>query len=160
MNIDDLKKLTQEIVAQARLLSARHTSEGDAPVNYACIFTQSQSEYQEMVTLARQMGPVVDETATGPVFQITPLHTDAGDLCMLKIRRPDPKRPERGDADFTVSDYQGFKKKYLGKSGFALIERPNMEMIELIDPTFNVIAYYSHPTLAEVLGIRSGRAES
>ena len=73
---------------------------------------------------------------------------------MLKIRRPDPKRPERGDADFTVSDYQTFKKTQLGKPGFGLIERTNMEMLELVDPDFDVLAYYSHPTLAEVLGIQ------
>lgn len=154
MTIDNLKKLTQEIVTQARLLSAKHTNERDAPVNYACIFTQSQSEYEEMLNLARQMGPVIDDTPTGPVFQIATLSTDAGDLGLLKIRRPDPKRPERGDADFTVSDYQTFKKTHLGKPGFTLIERQNMEMLELIDPSFDVIIYYSHPTLAEALGIQ------
>ncbi|QQG39550.1 MAG: hypothetical protein HYS81_04185 [Candidatus Aenigmatarchaeota archaeon] len=160
MDIVDMKKLIQEIVAQACLLSAKHTSERDAPVNYACIFTQSQSEYEDMLNLARQMGPVVDDTSTGPVFQIVPLSTDAGDLGLLKIRRPDTKRPERGDADFTVSNYQAFKKTCLGKPGFALIKRRNMEMLELVDSSFDVIAYYSHPTLAEVLGIKSSVSRS
>ncbi|HHT9116067.1 MAG TPA: hypothetical protein ACFYEL_06320 [Candidatus Wunengus californicus] len=154
MIIDDLKKLTQEIVAQARLLSAKHTSQRDAPVNYACIFTQSETEYEEMLDLARQMGSVVDNTPTGPVFRIATLSTEAGYLEVLKIRRPDPKRPERGDADFTVTDYKVFKKTHLGKPGFSLIEREKMEMLELIDPSFDVLAYYSHPTLAEVLGIQ------
>lgn len=154
MTIDDIKKITQEIVSRARQLSLKHTNETDAPVNYACIFTQSQSEYEEMLDVASQMGSVVEETSTGMVFHITPLPTDAGDLGLLKIRLPDPKRPERGDADFTVSDYQAFKNTYVGKPGFALIERENMEMIELRDPSFSVIAYYSHPTLGEVLGIR------
>lgn len=154
MTIDDLKRLIQDIVAQARLLSAKYTSEGNAPVNYACIFSQSQAEYKEMVHVAGQMGPVVDDTPTGPVFQIATLFPDAGDLGLLKIRCPDPKRPQRGDADFVVLDYQKFKKTYLGKPGFALIKRQNMEMLELIDPSFDVIAYYSHPTLAEVLGIQ------
>ena len=160
MTIDNLKKLTQEIVAQARLLSAKHTSERDAPVNYACIFTQSQSEYEGLLDMALQMGSIVDETPMGPVFKIAPFSTDAGNLGLLKIRRPDPKRPERGDADFTVSDYQKFKKTYLDKPGFALIERKNMEMLELVDPSFNVIAYYSNPTLAEALGIQASKAQS
>jgi len=104
-----------------------------------------------MVEVAHQLGSVVQETPTGPVFQIKPISTVAGALRLLKIRRPDPKRPERGDADFTVTNYDSFKNKYLGKPGFSLIKRTNMEMIELIDPSYDVIAYYSYPTLADVL---------
>ncbi len=164
MTTDELTALTRQIVADARRLNATHTDQPDAPVNYACIFAQSPAEYDELVKVARQLGPVADDTATGPVFHIPPLSTDAGMLRLLKIRRPDPKRPERGDADFTVSDYGTFKKTYLGKPGWGLIERKNMEMLELIDPSFNVLAYYSHPTLAEVLKLsvdqppKSGRS--
>ena len=155
MTLEDLKTIAQNIVAQACVLSNKHTSELNAPVNYACIFTQSDSEYEEMLSLARQLGNVADETAMGPVFSIVPFPTEAGELRLLKIRRPDPKRPERGDADFTVSDYFKFKEAHLTKPGFSLIERKNMEMIELIDPSFSVLAYYSHPTLAEVLKLQS-----
>lgn len=155
MTLNELKVLTQQIVTQARELSAKRTDQGQAPVNYACIFTQSQEEYDELLALASAIGKAVDRTAMGPVFQISPISTVAGELHLLKIRRPDPKRPERGDADFTVSDYRAFKAKYLGTPGFGLITRPNMEMIELIDPSFNVLAYYSHPTLAEALNITS-----
>jgi hypothetical protein len=151
MKVDELKTLIREIVAESRRLSAAHTPEQQAPVNYACVFTQSTAEYEEMVNVARQLGPVAQETPTGPVFYIAPLSTVAGTLRLLKIRRPDPKRPERGDADFTVADYESFKKTHLGKPGFNLIKRTGMEMIELIDPSYNVIAYYSHPTLADVL---------
>jgi hypothetical protein len=159
MTLDDLKKLTQEIVAQARLLSAKHTNEPEAPVNYACIFTHSMHEYEELLQLAGQMGPIAQDTPTGPVFYIAPLSTDAGELRVLKIRKPDPKRPERGDADFTIPDYQAFKKTHLGKPGFDLIERKDMEMIELVDPKFDVLAYYSYPTLAEVLRIRARESQ-
>jgi len=151
MTTDELKALTRQIVAEARRLNAAHTDQPNAPVNYACIFAQSSAEYEELVSAARQVGSVVHDTATGPVFYITPLSTEAGTLRLLKIRRPDPRRPERGDADFTVADYDTFKKKHLGRPGFNLIERKDMEMLELIDPSFNVLAYYSHPTLAEVL---------
>jgi hypothetical protein len=157
MTVDELKKLTQEIVAEARRLSAAHTSAEQAPVNYACVFTQSIAEYEKMVKVARQLGPVAQDTPAGPVFYIPPLSTVAGTLRLLKIRRPDPKRPERGDADFTVADYETFKKTHLGKPGFGLIKRTAMEMIELIDPAYNVIAYYSHPTLAAVLKLDTGQ---
>lgn len=151
MTTDELKKLAQEIVAESRLLSAAHTSEPKAPVNYACVFTQSTVEYEEMVRVAHLLGPIAQDTPTGPVFHIAPLSTVAGELQLLKIRRADPKRPERGDADFTVADYESFKKEHLGRPGFGLIKRTEMEMIELIDPAYNVIAYYSYPTLATLL---------
>ncbi len=156
MTADELKKLVQENVAEARRLNAAHTSEVDAPVNYACIFSQRAEEYEEMVKTAHELGPIVEDTAMGPVFHIAPLMTDAGALRLLKIRRPDPKRPERGDGDFTVADYEKFKKTYLGQPGFHLIKRPKMEMIELADPAFNVLAYFSHPTLATILKVGDG----
>lgn len=160
MTRSELVKLVQDIVIQARRLTATHTDQGHSPVNYACIFTQSQAEYDEMLGLAQQMGTTIETTAMGPVFEITPIQTEAGKLGILKIRRPDPKRPERGDADFTVSDYSTFKKSYLGKPGFGLIERPDMEMIELIDPTFKVLAYYSHPILADVIKYRREKSKA
>ena len=157
MKIQELKNLVQEIVAESRRLSAAHTSEHQAPVNYACVFTQSTSEYEEMLKVARQLGSVVQNTAMGPVFHITPLSTMAGVLRLLKIRRPDPKRPERGYADFTVADYGKFKKTYLGRPGFSIIKRAGMEMIELTDPSYNAITYYSHPTLATILRLDIGQ---
>ncbi len=154
---EDLRALTKEIVEQAHRLSRKHTGERDAPVNYACIFAQSDAEFSVMVAFAKELGNVVDETPTGPVFLIEGLPTSAGEVRILKIRRPDSKRPERGDADFTVRNFAVFKEKNLGRPGFGLITRPNMEMIELIDSSFDVLAYYSHPTLADVLGIDLAR---
>lgn len=153
MTIEKLKKNIQEIVSEAQRLCAAKTCEGKAPVNYACIFSQSEVEYQELVSLACQLGTIVQDTKMGPVFHIAPLTTVAGDLELLKIRRPDPKRKEMGDADFTVADYESFKKKYLGKPGFNQIIRPSMEMVELIDPSHNAIAYFSCPALSTVLKI-------
>jgi len=154
MTIDHLKKLVREIVEDARRLSLAYTGAGNAPVNYACVFAQSEEEYEELIEVARQMGPIVQETAMGPVFRTAPLETVAGPLELLKIRRPDPKRRQRGDADFTVADYEKFKKTYWGRPGFGIIKRPEMEMIELIDPAYNAIAYFSHPTLAQVMKIK------
>jgi hypothetical protein len=153
MTGDDLKKLVREIVAEARRLSNAYTSEGNAPVNYACVFAQNEAEFDGLANFARQLGPMVQDTSMGPVFLIAPLQTVAGDLELLKIRRPDAKRLERGDADFTVADYESFKKTYLGKPGFGFIKRPEMEMIELIDPSYNAVAYFSYPTLAAILKI-------
>ena len=156
MDADGLTKMVREIVADSSRLSAAHTSER-APVNYACVFTHTTAEFDETAAAARRLGTVAQETPTGPVFHIAQLKTVAGKLFLLKIRRPDPKRTERGDADFTVADFDSFKKKHLGKPGFSLIRRTEMEMVELIDPSYDVIAYYSHPTLAEVLKLDAGK---
>ncbi|OGN28169.1 MAG: hypothetical protein A3A33_02330 [Candidatus Yanofskybacteria bacterium RIFCSPLOWO2_01_FULL_49_25] len=153
MKHSEFVKMVQDIVKEAHELCDKHTTEKTAPVNYACIFAQSEEEYDTLLACAQELGTIVQEKASGLVFQIRPLDTVAGKLEVLKIRKPDAKRPEQGDADFTVSDYVEFKKAYLGKPGFDIIVRADMEMMELADPAFNVLAYFSHPPLFEVLGL-------
>jgi len=148
------QRIIQDTVKQASVLKGKHTTEKDAPVNYVCIFTQSDKEYQELDVQVAKTGKVIKETKMGNVYQVDPMQTVAGKLQIVKIRKPDPERLEWGDADFTVSDYKSFKKEYLNKPGFKLIERPDMEMIELADPKSKVLAYFSNPTLGEVLGIK------
>jgi len=145
------KELVKDIVKKAQALKDQHTDERSAPVNYACIFSQDKDEYQKLIRIAEVMGKIIKITQSGNLYEINPIETSAGLLKILKIRMPDTTRPERGDADFTVSDYLKFKEKYLLKEGFKLIERPDMEMIELIDPDFDVRAYFSHPPLNKQL---------
>ncbi|MBT3583044.1 hypothetical protein HN924_00335 [Candidatus Woesearchaeota archaeon] len=154
MNTLNLKKLVKEIVGRADELKRKHIENKDALVNYACIFSQSKDEYDELLEAAKKMGTVVKETPTGLLFQIKPLKTVAGDLKLLKIRIYDPTRPEQGDADFTISNFAAFEKKYLPKSGFKLIKRPDFVMIELMDHKFDVRAYFSNPTLEVQLNIK------
>jgi len=158
MDVCGLKQSVQEIVKKASDLKDKHTSEENAPVNYACIFCQSDEQYNSLVVLAQGIGKIIEETLTGPLFHIHPLDTIAGKLRLLKIRKPDATKPELGDADFTVSNYPEFKKRYLSKKGFKLMlsnytVRKNFEMIELTDPEFNVRAYFSNPSLDKQLGI-------
>lgn len=141
------KELVKDIVKKAQALKDQYTDEGLASVNYACIFSQDEDEYQKLMRIAKVMGKMIKTTQSGNLYKINPIETSAGQLKLLKIRMPDVTRPERGDADFTVSDYPKFKEKHLPKEGFKLIERPDMEMIELIDPDFDVRAYFSHPPL-------------
>jgi hypothetical protein len=153
MEIEELKRLVQEIVKLANSLKNKHTNEKDALVNYACIFSQSQEEYEELLKLAKKLGKVLKETQNGPLLHIEPLETVAGKLQLLKIRAPDITRQERGDADFTISNYPEFKEKVLSKKGFKLIKREHMEMMELVDKEFNVRAYFSYPPLDEQLNL-------
>lgn len=153
MNLEEFKTIVQLIVAEASKLRDARTSEHGALVNYSCVFSQTEQEYKALLAAANQLGKIVQETEMGPVFYIGPVETTAGDLRIVKIRKPDPQRTERGDADFTVTDYSVFKKRYLGKPGFKVIERKEMEMIELADPAFNVLAYFSNPPLGKVLNL-------
>ena len=152
MNIEDLKNIVKNIVAQADILKCQLLND-PAPVNYACIFCQSDDEFMSFLGIVKQVGTVAQNTKAGPVFQIEPLPTIAGNLQLLKIRKPDPTRPERGDADFTLSNYDKFKKEHINQKGFKLIDKGNLEMIEYRVPDANVLVNFSNPTLAHVLGI-------
>lgn len=146
--------LIQTIVSQATTLKDKYLEIGQTPVNYACIFAHNLNEYNVFNTIAQQLGKVVKDTPTGIIFQFPPINTATGELKLVKVRRPDPTRTELGDADFTVPNFPEFERDVLTKKGFSLIQRENMKMIELIDPAFDVRAYFSHPTLLVLLGIK------
>ena len=147
MDVAEFQELVKSIVKDSNKLKDSHTVEKEAKVNYACVFAQDSNSYGEFLKAANELGKVIDDTPTGPLFQIAPLDTIAGRLKLVKVRKPDPSRKERGDADFTVSDYDSFKEMYLSKPGFRLIERPKFEMIELTDSRFDVLAFFSNPPL-------------
>ena len=154
MTKSELIDIVTSLVSDACALKDRHTDEKDAAVNYACIFPQSQEEYDEYYAVADVIGKVVKETATGNLFLVDAIPTVSGELRLVKVRKPDPTRTERGDADFTVADYDSFKKDILGKEGTKLIERPEMEMIELMEKEADVRVYFSNPPLDIQLGIK------
>jgi len=154
MDTEDLKIRVKNIVEKATALKNKHIDDKNTPVNYACIFSQSKEEYDELIEIARKIGNVIKETPTGLLFQIEPLQTVSGVLKLLKIRLPDPTRPELGDADFTVSNFPKFEKKYLSKTGFKLIKKEDFVMIELMDSEFDVRVYFSNPPLDVQLNIK------
>ncbi|RJO60519.1 hypothetical protein C4544_04930 [candidate division WS5 bacterium] len=145
MTKEELQELAKDIVKHACELKDKHTDQKDAPVHYCCIFSQSDDEYGDLLSAANKIGKVIEETPTGPLFQIELIETVSGSLQILKIRTPDPTRPERGDADFAAKNYEEFKEKYLSEPGFNMIERDTLEMIEIMDSAFNVRAYFSNP---------------
>ena len=152
MNLEKFKNLIQDMVKESSKLKDKYTNQKNARVNYTAIFCQNDKEYNNFLNLANQLGEVFKETQTGPLFLIN-LETESGKLKLLKIRKPDEKHLERGDADFTVDDYNDFKESYLSKPGFSLIERDDFEMIELVDPSFNVRTYFSNLPLDQQFGL-------
>ncbi|MFA7654368.1 MAG: hypothetical protein WCX97_05055 [Candidatus Magasanikbacteria bacterium] len=145
--------LATDIVKKACELKNKFTDAIDAPVNYACVFSQSDDEYDELKKLTGKIGKVIEQTPSGPLYHVNPIETVSGQLKLLKIRHPDVAKPERGDADFTINNYHDFKDKYLQQERFKLIPRVNFEMIELMDSDFNIRVYFSYPPLDKQLGI-------
>lgn len=144
----DIKRIVvQEILMRAIALKDKYTEERNAKAFWVCVFSQSNEEYGELLEATKKLGDVFEEGYNGVKFLLKePL---GGSVKILKVRKPDPQRKERGDADFSVSDYESFKKSCLGKENFKLIPRDNFEMIELKELGSSVIAYFSDPPIEE-----------
>lgn len=156
MDYEEILYIVKEIVEKADDLKVRYTKESGARVNYACIFCQNEDEYEIFRKAVEENGnAVLEETSTGPLFRIKDLDTIAGTLKLLKIRKYDDKHLDMGDADFTVSNYEEFKKECLKKpENFKLISGDGYEMIELMEEGNDVRTYFSNPPLDEELGIK------
>ncbi len=153
MDLKDLKNIVRDIVKKSTSLKDKYTDQKEAPVRYVAIFCQNNDEFKEFTKIIKTFSSVINETPTGIHYRIPPLDTVSGPLQILKIRVPDKTRPERGDADYTVHDYEQFKKKHLQLKGFKLIKRKDHEMIELMEPGAEVRVYFSNPPIDKVLGI-------
>ena len=154
MDKEELLKFIQKIVEKTKELKDKYTYEFNARVNYACVFCQSNEEYSHLIEVAKELGVIVQETPTGPIFNILPLETVSGTLKLVKIRKYYETHTEWGYADFTVKDYLKFKEKYLNKNGFSIIKRENYEIIELMERNFDVRGYFAYPPLDEQLRIK------
>ena len=153
MSKDEFDEIIDHIVDKCIKLKNKYTKEKNLQIDYICIFSHTREEYLDLIRHSLNIGKIVDETKTGPVFKLhTQLKTVAGKAKVLKIRIPDKIRPERGDVDFNT-DYEKFKKNYLMKSNFSLIKRERFEMIELKDRENNVLVYFSSIPPSKLLGI-------
>jgi hypothetical protein len=150
---DQLKSKIKDIVEQATLLKNKYITE-TSPVNYVCVFSQNQNEYNELINTAKQLGNIIKKTQTGPIFKIKPMQTISGKLQLIKIKLPDKTRPELGDVDFTIIEfYKDFKEKYLKLPQFKFIRKESYHMVELADSKFNTRVYFSNPTLEQIFRI-------
>lgn len=142
----DIKRIiVQEILMRAIALKNKYTKERNASAAWVCIFSQSDNEFKELITEAKKLGDIFEEISNGTKFLLNkPL---AGTIRILKIRRPDPEKKERGDADFTVSDYEMFRKEHKDQENFKIIPKDNFEMIELMEPSATVRVYFSNPPI-------------
>ena len=154
-----IRKIVEYIVPKTLELSREYIPDEEVKINYSAIFCQNDEEYERLRAEASELGRIVYDTPTGPLYKLQkPLETPAGPLWLLKVRKPDSTRQQRGDADFTLENqenYEGFKEKYLRDAKhFKLIEHSDFEMVELRDPNFDVLVYFSNPPLTEQFGVK------
>lgn len=152
MNQKDLSRIIDYLAINCTKLKDKYIGQ-DLVADWVCIFSQSDQEYVELKRLASEIGEIVEDTPTGPIYKFNQRpQTIAGKPYLLKIRVPDETRPERGDVDFNTN-YSEFKKQYLDNKNFTLIVRDDFEMVELMDPEFDVRVYFSSEPLSSQLGI-------
>jgi len=147
----DLEKIIHYIVEQGLAAVAADTAETDVIIDYLSIFARDDKEFKDLAVVVKTLGTVGDEAMnkTGiTVILRQPISTVAGELKVLKIRKPDATRPQRGAPDFRVNNYSAFKEKYLQSSGnFTLMIRKDYEMIEL--KGVDVLVYFPSKVFIE-----------
>ncbi len=151
--MDNLISTINHIVSRSAELKNKYTDASTAPVEFSCIFCQSEEEYKFFTNSIKPIGKIVEDTKNGfTYFLDKPIDTVSGPLRFVKIRKPDPLRPERGDADFNTN-YKEFSEKYHSNPKFELVKRETFEYLRLSDPNFDVLACFSNIPKSNVLGI-------
>ncbi len=152
--MNNLITIINYIVSRSTELKNKFTNASAAPVEFSCIFCHNEEEYGEFTNTIQALGKIAEKTQSGFTYLLdNPLVTVAGPLRLVKIRKPDNQRIERGDADFNT-DYQNFKKLYERDLKFELIKRETFEMLRLSDPAFDVMACFSSIPKSKELGIK------
>lgn len=154
MNIERLEILTNEILRKSSGLISVYGIQECLVLNYVCVFAQNRNDNKLLIQMAHQLGKEIRLTHSGPLFKIPTLKTVIGDLNFLKIHTPDAMKSILGYSDFSFPDYSAAKPNYLSRSGFKLIERKEMEMIELMDPQYDVRVYFSYPSFGNLYSLQ------
>ncbi len=144
MTVSDFEEIIQYIVSESVRLKNKYTDEINARAEFGDIFSKDEKEYQELLGVIKRLGKAVYSIPTGHIYSLDkPIRTVAGDLSLVKIRKPDNKLRLRGDADFDT-DYPTLKLKYQNHPNFELIVREKFEMLRLSDSEFNVMTCFSN----------------
>jgi hypothetical protein len=141
---------TKEKLLEAVQYVAKTTTElcekitgNEYPISSLTIFSHYPEEFEKLKAFLFEMGKL-DHENNGPFVKLNEkisLHNS--ELELLRVRHPDPNRPQVGCNDFLIPNYQEFKENFLTKKPNNLreITRLEYEMIEFFDPDFDVLAY-------------------
>lgn len=152
-----LKKTVRYIIDQGLAAIRENTGETDAVIDYVAFFSKNDAEFNDLKRIAQTLGKEVDVSTvkTGHTFLLNePFKTSSGLLKLIKIRKPDATRPQRGAPDFKVQNYLQFKNKFLQTNGnFTLMVRKDYEMIEI--KGVDVLVYIPNKPLGERMKLSS-----
>ena len=152
--MSDLVARVQYIANKSKELKDTLPDVISAPIEFACIFCQSQVEYDFYINSIKSLGKIVELTKMGDTYFLDePISTNSGSLRFVKVRKPDLQRPEQGDADFNTN-YDEFSEKYKTDSRFEVVERENFKYLRYSNPQYDVMACFSDKPKSKVLGIK------
>ena len=142
---EELQETVAYIVTEASALVHRILGK-TFPITSLTVFAHSPEEYAMHVALLFELGSPFDEQNGPRVTLHEPMVVGRHRITHLRIRQPDPERPQVGCCDFDT-DYEAFSESYLKQfpNNLTYIMRPGYEMIELHDPEFDVLAYVVSP---------------
>lgn len=113
------------------------------PTGSLTVFSHHLEEFENLKEILLKLGDL-DHENNGPFVKLRePIQVKNNGIELLRVRHPDPQRPQVGCNDFEVPSYEDFKNSFLNKNpdNLRLIVRPDYEMIEFFDPDFDVLAY-------------------
>ena len=142
MQENEILKKIHKIVKGITRVKNVYVTEKDLILDYITIFSQSPSEFDNLVLAGRQLGDQIDEH-NGPVFKLNkPIKFSNGLLKIFRVRKPDLKRPQVGCGDFRVLNYPEFKRKYLNKKNFQLFKGQGFEFLGIHDLKQDYLVYF------------------
>jgi hypothetical protein len=153
--IPDIKTLILYIARYAYSIKNKLFSDIKGSIDYVALFSQDYETYQKLDAEVSKLGKIVEATETGKtylLFDPLPLGDNNDMARFIKVRLPETGKDQIGDVDFRLDDYELAKPFLLSLPGTQLIKRNYYEMIELRDHNYNILVYFSHPSLSESLG--------
>ena len=140
-NQTELVEAVKHIASKTSSMS-REIIGKDFPITSVTVFSHSPEEFTVLSEILEKLGKPYNYNNGPRITLDNPIETEGNQIIHLRIRKPDPARPQVGCNDFET-DYNTFKTEYLGKypNNLTLIQRPEYDMIELHDARFDVLAY-------------------
>lgn len=119
-----------------QLINSYKMQDGITKIDYVAIFPKSAVDETSLVESLKHIGLPVKETPTGTIYKLTTfVEMPQGEVQLVKIKKFDKNRTQRGYIDYEVADYQKFKMENLSKGVVEISQNAEgMEMLKLVDP--------------------------
>mgnify|MGYP003344586473 CR=1 FL=1 len=131
----------------------------DLPVaGNIAVFTHSNDEYNNLLKIAEKIVEPSNSKKQKYYKLVRPITLGVNKYEWLYIRKPHAESPQLGDIDFILTEEEYNKLNSEVKNGnikYAKIyDRPNWDMIEIIEPETKVLPYISTIKMAEKVRLK------